>query len=49
MSDNASSTPLLAAAPLGLEWVDTARLPLAVLPCLGRLDGSSRTASREEP
>jgi hypothetical protein len=49
MSDNSSRTLLLAAAPLGLEWADTTRLPLAVLPCLGGHDLTARTAFREEP
>jgi len=48
MSDISYSALLLAAAPLGLEWGEATRIPLAVLPCLGGLDLTARTAFREE-
>jgi hypothetical protein len=48
MSDSLSS-PLLAAAPLHFELTDTARVPLAALPCLRGLDLTARTAFREDP
>ncbi|MGP8072365.1 MAG: hypothetical protein ACLPZM_04455 [Thermoplasmata archaeon] len=48
MSDNSYRALLLAAAPLGDEWGEMPRIPLAVMPCLGGVDLTARTAFREE-
>ncbi|MGA8663687.1 MAG: hypothetical protein WB809_01255 [Thermoplasmata archaeon] len=48
MSDTSYRALLLAAAPLGTEWGDATRVPLAVLPCLSGFDLTTRTAFREE-
>ncbi|HTS33510.1 MAG TPA: hypothetical protein VMI55_06195 [Thermoplasmata archaeon] len=49
MSDVPSLHSLLAGAPLEAEWDDPVHLPLAVLPCIGRIDLSSRMAFLGEP
>jgi len=48
MSDISDRPVLLAAVPLLPGWGESTRLPLAVLPCVGGFDLTSRTAFRKD-